>query len=232
MFRKPDSRTPSLTFSFIPKSAILGICGAMLGLEGYTNGKSPVFLSRLKDFKIAIEPYINGKPATRPFSRTFVKFNNYHGYGSADGNDRSIEQVLIRPSYLISVIADEQNQDFQTLSDCLKKKEIKFRPYLGKNEFLANIEPHGVLNAGEVVEEQVKCDSIYAVNNYHKIPLLGGTFNFLISDTYSYGLDDHQRHKLAVFNYSDWKIQKDQVDSSIGRLYALGPKGERVIFGF
>jgi len=239
MFRKPDRQDPALTFNFIPKSAVLGICGAILGLDGYKNGKSPEFLTKLNKFNIAVTPLYFKKTgfelAKKPFSKTFVTFNNFHGYGNFDGNGIYTEQILIKPAYLITVISDEKDQYFQELEKKLHSGITSFRPYLGKNEFISNLEFKGAYTVSDNSNELVQCESIYAPSHNYKPNPRGSDatpLTFLIMDEYSYALDEHGRHCIRHFCYRDGELHNQEVDNAIGKLYLLKGEKSKTVFAF
>src|SRR5690625_7696007 len=57
-FRKPESNnTLNVSYNMIHRPAILGILGAIIGLEGYKEkGKFPEYYKRLNHLKIGITP--------------------------------------------------------------------------------------------------------------------------------------------------------------------------------
>jgi len=135
-FKKPDVNSYAyFTYSHIHKVALLGIFGAILGLQGYKNkNELPEFYKKLKHLKVAIipkKPYFNKKIQT---------FNNSIGYASKEegGNLIIREQLLENPSWDI-VVLDDKSNEFKVLKEKLLKKEATFIPYLGKNDFFANI---------------------------------------------------------------------------------------------
>jgi len=57
-FRKPDANVGiNLSYNMLHKPALLGILGAIIGLEGYKElGKIPEYYEKLKDLQVGIEP--------------------------------------------------------------------------------------------------------------------------------------------------------------------------------
>ena len=237
IFRIPELQDPSLTFEFIPKSAILGICGAILGLEGYSSGKkNPEFLSALSEFEVAVTPYSKGEPAKIPFRKSLVTFTNFHGYGNVDGPWICTEQVLIRPAYRLTIIADDSNPQFSKLVKLMKTNQTSFRPYFGKNEFLANLEFIGVFDVQDCVDDKVRCSSIYPVSSQGSVPSMRrgqpqpGTFK--IFDNYAFSIDQNGRYVQKLFCFTDWEIFQKQADLSVGRFYRLTSGDKRAVFAF
>jgi hypothetical protein len=160
-----------------------------------------------------------------------VTFNNYHGYGNADGNGIYSEQVLIRPGFLITVLAEDGNPHLSDLYKRLHSGTPEFRPYLGKNEFIAETELIGMHDAIGCNDEMVECGSIYAPSkNYspgrrtdYEPP------SFSLADEYPYSFDSYGRHLCATFCFSDGTMPRYKADQSIGRFYRIGKK---VVYAF
>ena len=138
-FKKPDiNDSIYLTYNMIHKPALLGLLGAILGLEGHKSyGKLPQYYDKLqkeRKLKIGIEPIGKGQ-TNGNFEKTTVKYNNATGhvnkndYGGATLN--ILEQILIKPAYRIYLELDENEELFKKL----KNYEAVFIPYLGKNDF-------------------------------------------------------------------------------------------------
>lgn len=241
IFRMPYNQNPSLTFNFIPKSSALGIIGAVIGLNGYDNGsgnyaKDDNFITSLSNFKLAIKPELashRGKPV--PFTKSLIYYQNYHGYGNEGEALLLYEQVLLKPKYTITVISEKTNKYFESFRNNLKSRNIIFRPYLGKNEFLANIK---LKNYYEKVEEfrpnnnePFECDGIFSMANEYISPIKNderGIPEFLMIENYPYTLDEYQRYVTKNFEYKIGKLYKEEADR-IGRFYQVA---EKIIYFF
>lgn len=235
-FRNPGKRDiedVSLTFNFMPKTAALGICGAILGLEGYKDGKNPPkFLEELADFKIAIMPIYpereDGK--RRPFAKTIVGYNNTHGYGNKDGTWQRKEQVLIKPAYRITAIAKEDNKHLTDLENKLKKREAVFRPYLGKNEFLANINFICTTKVTARADELVSCESIFPFAKEPPKDSDAELPSFWIEEPdYPFALEEGQ-YVRRRFRLKDGETYQNEADGTAGEFYKLEDGG--VVFAF
>ncbi|MDA3918419.1 MAG: type I-B CRISPR-associated protein Cas5b [Deltaproteobacteria bacterium] len=134
-FKKPDiNDSIYLTYNMIHKPALLGLFGAVLGLEGHKQyGKLPDYYVKLENIKIGIQPIGDGQKNGN-FTKTTVKYNNATGLASA-GTLNILEQVLIKPAYRIFLELDEDNEDRLKLYRKLENGEAVFIPYLGKNDF-------------------------------------------------------------------------------------------------
>jgi len=136
-FRKPDTNnTINLSYNLIHKPAILGILGAILGLEGYQKkGELPQYYQLLKHLQIGIRP-LNDEKGN--FLKTNIKYSNTVGYANKGSNFLTEELTLIAPCYRIFILLDETKELEQKLYDYLKEAKAEFIPYFGKNEFTAS----------------------------------------------------------------------------------------------
>ena len=129
--KKPDTNEPMyLTFNMIHKPFVLGLLGAILGERGFQkNEVLPDYYIKLKDTPIGIMP-LNAEKGN--FQKTVIKYNNGVGYASKEtgGNLIITEQTLVKPSYRIYLLTDNQE-----LIRRIQNYEAEFLPYLGKNDF-------------------------------------------------------------------------------------------------
>lgn len=135
-FRKPDANsTINLSYNMLHKPALLGILGAIIGLEGYKEqGKEAEHLTKLKELKIGIEPLSHEKGN---FQKTVIKYSNTIGYANKGTNFLIEEATLIKPSYRVYLLLDSENEHHSKLYEYLKEGKAEFLPYFGKNEFYA-----------------------------------------------------------------------------------------------
>jgi len=136
MLKKPDTNEPVyLTFNMLHKPVLLGILGAIIGLEGFKEkGKLPEYYEKLKDLKIGIEPLKHEKGN---YQKTTIAYNNTTGMASKEqgGNLIVTEQTLIAPAFRCYFLLDLDNSLHQKIDKNLSNYNAEFLPYLGKNEF-------------------------------------------------------------------------------------------------
>lgn len=169
IIRKPDSNETYYTYNFPHKIMLLGLFGAIIGLNGYnyysfqkTLGKKvealPEFYRELKNIKIAIVPKINKEN----FSRKIQTFNNSVGYASKEqGNNLIVkEQWLEKPEWTIFILENE-NKNYLKLKDYLLNKKCEYIPYIGKNDHFADIKDVTIEEVKKVEENPTKIDSIF-----------------------------------------------------------------------
>jgi len=222
MFKKPDVNNPAyFTFNIIPKTQILGILGAIIGLDGYNQMKEsddyPEFYRELQDLFIGLIPYGN----KGVYQKRLIKYNNTIGYANKDGGTLNIiEQTLIEPKYKIYIGLDLSKESHQKLNEFIDEKVVQYEyiPYMGKNEFRLDID--------EVKHfEDVKLfppDDEFAIHSLFpnignealkKSEALRDPFDSSMSESYFYyferlpiGLDELNQYRYENFAYTNAKM--------------------------
>jgi CRISPR-associated protein Cas5h len=138
MFKKPDvNEGLQLTFNLLHKPALLGILGAIVGLEGYQrHGVFPEYYHKFRDLRVGIEPLKDWHDKGN-FVKTVVKYTNTVGYANADGNLIVTEQTLRRPAYRVYLLLDLDVEEQVRLHERIGAAEAEYLPYFGKNECAA-----------------------------------------------------------------------------------------------
>jgi len=138
VFKKPDVNDGlQLTFNMLHRPALLGILGAIAGLEGYRQkGVLPEYYQKLRSLPVGIEP-LEPYHEKGNFTKTVIKYTNTVGYANADGNLLVTEQTLRCPAYRCYVMADLDDPVHKRLVECIRSGEAEYLPYLGKNECAA-----------------------------------------------------------------------------------------------
>ncbi|MFN4254172.1 MAG: CRISPR-associated protein Cas5 [Saprospiraceae bacterium] len=149
VFKKPDvNEGLQLTFNILHKPALLGILGAIAGLEGYQRrGYFPEYFEKLRGLRVGIEP-LEGWHDKGNFVKTVVKYTNTVGYANADGNLIVTEQTLRSPAYRVYLLLDLDDALQNLLHTRIRAAEAEFLPYFGKNECAAWWEADGVREYG------------------------------------------------------------------------------------
>lgn len=169
IIRKPDSNETYYTYNFPHKIMLLGLLGAIIGLNGYNYyslqrslGKKvkeiPEFYEKLKDLKIGIIPKIN----ENNFSKKIQEFNNSVGYASKEAGNNLIvrEQWLESPCWRIYILEDE-SEEYKKIKDYLLNKKCEYIPYIGKNDHFADIGNVRIEETTKLDSEIENIDSIY-----------------------------------------------------------------------
>jgi len=170
-FRKPDTNaTINLSYNIIHRPAVLGILGAIIGLEGYKEkGKMPQYYEVLKNMRIGIEPLNHDKGN---YAKTNIKYSNTVGYANKGTTFLTEELTLIKPEYRIYLLLDEEDSFQKQLVENLKKGYAEYIPYLGKNEFTAWWSSDSFkeyhFSEKEIPKESIKILSIFQKKNVLK----------------------------------------------------------------
>lgn len=231
--KKPDTNEPMyLTFNMIHKPCVLGILGAILGKQGFQESEVlPDYYQALKDTLIGIKP-LDAEKGT--FPKMVVQYNNGVGYASREtgGNLIVTEQTLVRPSYRIYLLTDQQD-----LIERIRKNKAEFLPYLGKNDFSLwweNVRTYDFKPFEP--NESYRIDSLFIKN----IPVKEGkekmSFSFLdfdlSADDFIYferlpiGYDEElYQYEYEAFAYTSFKLDRNY---EISNLYKLMDTNEIV----
>lgn len=199
-FKQPDVNTYQYyTYGHIHKVALLGIFGAILGLDGYNRQKKsdtyPEFYAQLQHLKIAIQP-LNEEGY---IPKKMQVFNNSVGYASKEegGNLIVKEQWLEMPAWQIYLLFDDSEADvlLHDLKNRFLEKRFVYLPYLGKNDHYADIE--GI----EVYPLEVQSpDSPVRIHSL--FPKLSGTLapqdDLFLDDTEELDFKYEERLPLAI----------------------------------
>lgn len=243
-FRKPDTNnTINLSYNMIHKPAVLGLLGAILGLEGYKKkGVLPDYYLKLKDLKIAIEPLMHDKGN---FAKTAIKYTNTVGYANKGSNFLTEELTLVKPAYRIYLLLDELNELEDKLLGYLKNANAEFVPYFGKNEFTAwwtkeSFKEYSFEIAKEGLEQEVAIRSLFlksmSVKDNKEVPYadmmsLGNPDEevpYIYFERLPSGFNEElMQYNLEDFVYTDFMIKNSKV---LENLYCLKEEDAYVQF--
>ena len=137
VLRKPDINAVYLTYNMLHKPCLLGILGAIVGLNGFQEDNDlPEYYLKLKDLKIGVKPLDISNPDILNkgnFLKAMLCYSN--GIGVSEYGTWVIdEQILIKPSYRCFIELDLQNELQNELYEHIRNYRSVFIPYLGKNE--------------------------------------------------------------------------------------------------
>jgi len=241
MFKKPDVNDIYFTFNIIPKTQILGILGAVVGLSGYNQMKEsdsyPEFYKELQDLPIGIIPYGN----KGVYQKRLIKYNNTVGYANKDGGTLNIiEQTLINPKYRICIGLDLANIIHQKLDSYLSAKPIEYEyiPYMGKNEFRLTIDKIECFDDKDFSifkpTDEFSIQSLFPnIGNeaLKKSEALRDPFDTSMSETYFYyferlpiGLDELNQYSYENFVYTNAKLVSGTEFVKSLNLFNIGEK--------
>lgn len=227
IIRKPDSNETYYTYNLPHKIMLYGMLGAIIGLNGYNSEtfirnlkkekeKLPDFYTKLKDIKIAIIPNYEGKG----FNKKIQSFNNSVGYASQeDGNNLIVtEQILENPSWDIYLL-DNNTDEYQKIKDYLINKKCEYIPYVGKNDYFANITDVEIFNS-EANNNISKIDSVFPeeiikgyITDYMKVLAFSDdNLEYEFSEVLPTELDlklGYVNYKKFIYTNKDLEIKED-----------------------
>ena len=240
-FKKPDTNVGIvLSYNMLHKPALLGILGAIIGLDGYkTKGEIPEYYTKLKNIPIGIAP-LDGFHEKGNFQKTSVKYTNTVGYANEDGNLLIEEIMLVKPAFRCYLLLDIITEREQKLYDYLKKGQAEYIPYLGKNEFQAWINDNSFIEydfEGFLPTSDFLISSLFIKSGILKDQQVEVKITFRNKDiahrpTFTYferlplEFEDGKifQYKLADFALTDWLISADSI---INHLYQIKQNNEK-----
>lgn len=169
-FRKGFTTTSALTHSMIPRSAVEGLIGSILGLS------RDIYPENLRDSKIAIEIRSPVRKLNMKYMHTNPDWWRYIPlYLANKTSDTRIQfavptsvEFLVNPIYRIYIDNEKINH---SLSEKLENKQSHYTPYLGSSSMIAFIKYIGEYSYREIkLKDYVPIKSILYFSD--KIPKL------------------------------------------------------------
>lgn len=197
-FKRPDvNEEVYFTYNHIPKVALLGLMGAILGLSGYNdqgNDDYPEFFRKLRNLKVAIVPISSSKGI---FRKKIQVFNNSTGFGNIGKpkvNGKQMykgDNLIVREQWLENVAWDiyidmnslVEQEVLDKLQDYLLNGKAVYPPYLGKNDHFAQITDACLIE----LEEAMNPEYISSLFPCHEVKLDDETYD----EDYAYTFKDH-----------------------------------------
>ncbi|HOT03983.1 MAG TPA: type I-B CRISPR-associated protein Cas5b [Methanolinea sp.] len=206
-FRKHYTTTSSSTFSFPPRTAIIGMIGAILGIEKHDINVLKVMMDSWEVGVIILSE-------VKKIRETI----NYISTSSRGGRTQIVLEILKEPKFRIFVKG--HGALFDRLTESLQKHETVYTPYLGISEFIA-----AFLYVGAYVEEPGE-------NIVHSV-VRGDTTDVSLEDGATYVTERAVRKmgaNRAPLEYATYVFRKDAHPVSIkeGRCVKVG--GHPIIF--
>lgn len=168
IIKKPESNETYYTYHFPHKIMLLGMLGAIIGLNGYNYyalkkqlgeevNELPEFYYKLKKLKISIIPKIENKN----FKQKIQTFNNSVGYASKEeGNNLVVkEQWLENPYWQVYILQDD-SEEYNKIKNYLVNQKCEYIPYIGKNDHFADIKNIEIKNVN-LIHNSSHIDSIF-----------------------------------------------------------------------
>ncbi len=234
-FRKPDTNVGiNLSYNMLHKPVLLGILGAIIGLDGYKNLREmPDYYQKLEGIKIGIEPLDHEKGN---FTKTNIKYSNTIGYANKNATYLTEEATLVCPAYRCYLLLEVDNNEYhQKIYHYLQSSKAEYLPYFGKNEFYVSwVNENNTFQEYEFEEDKKPENSFSIKTLFHKKDEIIKTkteeplFDYLSynkKDIYLYfenlplGFDTVLfQYKLGNFVFSTFNLVKE---ATIDNLYFL-----------
>lgn len=228
-FKKPDVNVKTyFTYNNIHKVALMGLLGAVMGLKGYRNNEMfgeevpdfPEFYRELSPIKVSIIPNAD----RGYFTKKIQYFNNSVGYASKEegGNLMVFEQWLENPSWTIYLLNDGGIDDniWTKLCDDLLNGKSVYIPYLGKNDFFADISDVEKVILGAPSGDFIDSLFIGELEDIDDEETINDDLPFIFSEYAPIGLE--KEHNFYVFGRSIFT--NCMVDASELTIYSEGSK--------
>lgn len=219
------------TDNFISKTEVLGIFGAVMGLDGY----SQINFLKEKDGR-EVRPFfdvLNGLnvaiiPLKRPtfFDDALVHRNMHHV--NTNGTLMVSMKGLVSPSYRVLISKGEvEDAVFEELKERLLEDRVEFIPYFGKNQFPVEINNVEVSKVKKEKKNEITIQSLFLEEKLTK--------EVQVSDRKLRKNDDAYHFVETLKFFSDGgKIQRKKVlwtsfDCEVNEYYVTS-KGENILF--
>lgn len=168
-FRKYNTTTSPLTYSIPTRTAIVGMLGAILGMERevrdgvYLKGAVPVqefFSKERSDLAVQI---------MSPVKKVNIGFNlintkNWNSYYTIPIGRTQIEFELVKDVHYRIYLAMADKQKFEQLTKQIQNKQHHFTPYLGLAQFTAHVDFVQLTTASNVSSNGEFTEIVTAVN--------------------------------------------------------------------
>lgn len=164
-FRKFNTTTSPLTYAIPTRPALLGLVGAVLGIE------REISAGKFKEGNIPLADLFSKEKAfvavqiLQPIQKVNIAFNLINTKTSffEIGQRTQIEfELLKNPSFRVFIHLEDK-KIFDNLTERIKTNQSHFTPYLGLSQFTSTLSFVGVENAQQIAEESF-LEIITAVN--------------------------------------------------------------------
>lgn len=240
MLKKPDiNKDMYLTYNMIHKPFVIGLLGALIGLDGFKrNGEFPEYYKELelkasKEDKIKIGICPLNEDDRGVFQKTILTYNNSVGYASQElgGNLIVTEQTIVQPRYRIFLLLNSVNKYHTQLYETVINGESTYIPYLGKNEFQIS----WINDNGEILAREYNVMPSVPVNDFYiRSIFIGNTLSPILDNPddidfespffYFENLPSIYNEELYQYDYMNFKFTNakfNYIDSKVDNLYKI-----------
>lgn len=125
-FRDPSVTSNQTVYHVPSKSAVIGLLGAMIGIQRDDNSLGPAYGSNYIDFfsktSIGIRYETEG--------RKIIYFTNHRSFENANMKPFK-KELLENPTYRIFVLIEDKFSEFNDLQSSIEENKFAYSPYLG-----------------------------------------------------------------------------------------------------
>lgn len=162
-FKKPETNNNPISHDFITKTALIGLIGAVLGID--RDKMHPLFPQLSDDL-------LYGVQIINPVKKRSIAFTMHKAVKLSEQAPKHME-FLKYPKFLVSIaLRDNRSEElFAGFAKYLKNSESKYTPVLGIHNCPANLE---LISEGEFSEKLVNNDSFKVkcvISNKHIIKI-------------------------------------------------------------
>lgn len=207
-FTRPYINSTFTSYSHIHKVAILGLLGAVIGIQKEKNlyvDSLPPFYTQLKNFKISIVPKKAKFPSkVSNITETSGMFNKNSTFLVA-------YEELIRPEWDIYVYGEDEN--FSKIKDYILNRKSVFIPYLGKNHFEAKISNMKLIEDQPLTNEICRVDSLFREKDVESIQVEQES-NIYLKEGLPIGINNKTfQYDEDIFVFTDGLVKLSNLDN-------------------
>ena len=181
-FKKPETNNNPLTYDIIPKTAVIGLIGAVLGIR--RNEMKPLFPQLSEDLMYGVEIQGGISKVSCGFSARRA-IDPLHLYSKGQHRPRKSFELLKNPRYLVALaLANKRSQKiWDGFLHALQNNISHFTPVLGLHNCPANIE---FVNATEFSKNSGKFTAKCFVSRQHQLQVTEniGRIGFALMPTF------------------------------------------------
>ena len=112
------------SYSLLPRTTLLGIFGAILGMNGFQN-----FNNRLPEYYQKLQHIPMSICLNNYLVKELIKYNSLNSFADNSPNGDNVimqEEILLNPKYRILLILDDSNEIDSKIISVLSEKNISF----------------------------------------------------------------------------------------------------------
>ncbi|MBE7358746.1 CRISPR-associated protein Cas5 [Campylobacter sp. RM12327] len=161
-FSHPATIYSSLTYPVPPKTAIMGLLGAIIGLKEY---------EKLGDLKYSVKLNASLKKKTMIFNGIKMALSSSmklaDGYQDASQKKQFYRELICEPNYTIYLNLENLDKYFQDqIYKNIKEHKSVYTPYLGINFCLADFKFKEIKNFNKIEDEKIYVSSFVLENDF------------------------------------------------------------------